>query len=149
VEEITLTYVVLRIWDLRRLIIPVSYFLDKPFQNWTRVSADLLGTVYLYMDYSIPVDEIRSALHGILEGSDDWDRKAEGVQVTDATDRVMVVRALMSASDASKLWTLRCLVREKLIDFIRDRHPESLPRFRAELDRLPGPRAEMQGNLVK
>ncbi len=137
VEEITLTYVVLRIWDLRRLIIPVSYFLDKPFQNWTRVSADLLGTVYLYMDYSIPVDEIRSALHEVLEGSDDWDRKAEGVQVTDATDRVMAVRALMSAADASKLWNLRCLVREKLIEYIQSRHPESLPRFRAELDRLP------------
>ncbi len=138
VEEITLTYVVLRIWDLRRLIIPISYFIEKPFQNWTRVSADLLGTVYLYLDYGVPVDEIRAELHRLLDGSEDWDRKAEGVQVTNASERTMEVRALMSSSDSGKLWNLRCMVREKLLDHVKAQHPEALPRARALLEPLDG-----------
>ncbi len=137
IEEITLTYVVVRIWDLRRLVVPISYFIEKPFQNWTRVSADLLGTVYLYLDYLMPVEEIRGELHRLLKASDDWDGKVEGVQVTGADARTMEVRTLMSASDSGKLWNLRCSVREALIAFVRERHPGRLPRFRAELDRLP------------
>jgi small-conductance mechanosensitive channel len=135
IEEITLTYVVVRIWDKRRLVVPISYFIEKPFQNWTRVSADLLGTVYLYCDYTVPVQAIREELQRILEGSEEWDKEVCSVQVTDATERTMAVRALMSSADASLLWTLRCRVREQLIDFIRREFPESLPRFRAELDR--------------
>jgi small-conductance mechanosensitive channel len=135
IEEITLTYVVVRIWDKRRLVVPISYFIEKPFQNWTRVSADLLGTVYLYCDYTVPVQAVREELKRILEGSEDWDGEVCSVQVTDATERTMAVRALMSAADASRLWTLRCQVRERLIDYIRREFPESLPRFRAELDR--------------
>jgi small-conductance mechanosensitive channel len=138
IEEITLTYVVVRIWDKRRLVVPISYFIEKPFQNWTRVSADLLGTVYLYCDYTVPVQAIREELERILQRSEEWDREVCVVQVTDATERTMVVRALLSASDASLLWTLRCRVREQLIDFIRRDFPESLPRFRAQLDKEVG-----------
>jgi small-conductance mechanosensitive channel len=133
IEEITLTYVVVRIWDKRRLVVPISYFIEKPFQNWTRVSADLLGTVYLYCDYTVPVQSIRDELQGILEQSEDWDWEVCGIQVTDTSEHTMSVRALVSASDASRLWNLRCQVRERLIDFIRREFPESLPRFRAEL----------------
>ena len=137
IEEITLTYVVVRIWDKRRLMVPISYFIEKPFQNWTRVSADLLGTVYLYCDYSVPVRAVREELQRILEQSDDWDGQVSGVQVTDTTEQTMAVRALMSASDASRLWNLRCEVREKLIDYIQREFPESLPRFRAEFPEKP------------
>jgi small-conductance mechanosensitive channel len=134
IEEITLTYVVVRIWDKRRLVVPISYFIEKPFQNWTRASADLLGTVYLYCDYTVQVQSLREELERILEGSEEWDGEVCSVQVTDATERTMAVRALMSARDASLLWKLRCEVRERLIDYIRREFPESLPRFRAQLD---------------
>jgi len=137
IEEITLTYVVVRIWDKRRLVVPISYFVEKPFQNWTRVSADLLGTVYLYCDYSVPVQAVREELKRILEQSEDWDGEVSVVQVTDTTEKTMAVRALMSASDASRLWNLRCRVREKLIDFIQREFPESLPRFRGEFSEKP------------
>ena len=138
IEEITLTYVVVRIWDKRRLVVPISYFIEKPFQNWTRVSADLLGTVYLYCDYTVPVQAVREELRRIVEGSEEWDREVCAVQVTEATERTMALRALVSAADASLLWTLRCSVREKLIDFIRREYPGSLPRFRAELGAQAG-----------
>ncbi len=134
IEEITLTYVVVRIWDKRRLVVPISYFTEKPFQNWTRVSADLLGTVYLYCDYTVPVQGVREELRRILEQSEDWDGEVCSVQVTDASERTIAVRALMSAGDASRLWNLRCQVREQLIDYIQRDFPESLPRFRAQLD---------------
>lgn len=134
IEEINLTYVVVRIWDLRRLIVPITYFLEKTFQNWTRVSADLLGTVYLYTDYTVPVEEIRKELLQVLKQSADWDGKVWGVQVTNTTDRVVEVRALMSAADSGRAWNLRCEVREKLIDYIRRNYPGSLPRMRAEIE---------------
>ncbi|HKK02103.1 MAG TPA: mechanosensitive ion channel family protein [Desulfuromonadales bacterium] len=137
IEEITLTYVVVRIWDLRRLIVPITCFLEKPFQNWTRVSADILGTVYLYTDYGVPVDEVRAELERLLAASPLWDGKVAGLQVTNATERVLELRALMGARDSSAAWDLRCEVREKLIDFIRRRFPEALPRLRAELEQAP------------
>jgi small-conductance mechanosensitive channel len=137
IEEITLTYVVVRIWDKRRLVVPISYFIERPFQNWTRVSADLLGTVCLYCDYTVPVQTVREELKRILEQSEDWDGEVCVVQVTDTTEKTIAVRALMSATDASRLWNLRCQVREKLIDFIRKDFPESLPRFRAEFSDKP------------
>ena len=138
IEEITTTYVVVRIWDLRRLVVPISYFIEHPFQNWTRVTADLLGTVFLYTDYTVPVEKIRQELHRILKTTDLWDRKVWGVQVTDATPHTMEVRALMSASDSPKAWDLRCLVREKLITFLQQNYPQSLPRTRVEVERSDG-----------
>jgi hypothetical protein len=134
IEEINITYVVMRIWDLRRLVIPISYFSEKPFQNWTRNTADLLGTVFLYTDYSLPVDPVRKELQRILESTKLWDGKVWGLQVTNATDRTMELRALMSASDSSTAWDLRCYVREKLILFLQQQFPQCLPKTRAELN---------------
>jgi small-conductance mechanosensitive channel len=133
IEEITLTYVVIRIWDKRRLIVPTTYFIEKPFQNWTRVSADLLGTVYLYTDYRVPFDELRAELTRLLEGSELWDGKVNVLQVTNATAATVEVRALMSTVDSPTGWDLRVYVREKLIQFIREKYPESLPRTRVEM----------------
>jgi Mechanosensitive ion channel, beta-domain len=138
IEEINTTYVVVRVWDLRRLVVPLSYFIEKPFQNWTRKSADLLGTVFVYTDYTVPVEEVRQELHRILETSELWDQKAWGLQVTDSKEHTLELRALMSASDSSKAWDLRCFVREKLVEFLQQRYPQSLPRARAELTGLPG-----------
>jgi small-conductance mechanosensitive channel len=136
IEEITLTYVVVRIWDLRRLIVPMTYFLEKPFQNWTRVSAELLGTVFLYVDYTVPVQAVRDELHRILENSRLWDGRVCVLQVTNATERTVELRALMSTPDASTAWELRCEVREKLIEFIRTNYPNGLPKVRGELHGL-------------
>lgn len=135
IEEITLTYVVVRIWDLRRLIVPITYFIEKPFQNWTRVTADILGTVYIYVDHTVPLDAVREQLQKILGDSDLWDKKVCVLQVTNTTERAVELRALMSAADASKAWDLRCHVREKLVDFIRQKYPNALPKIRAELDK--------------
>jgi small-conductance mechanosensitive channel len=134
IEEIRTTYVVVRIWDLRRLVLPLSYFIEKPFQNWTRVTADLLGTVFLYADYTVPVEEVRVELKRILDSTDMWDGKAWGLQVTDATDRTIQMRALMSAANSGTAWNLRCYVREKLIAFLQSKYPESLPKARAEIE---------------
>ena len=136
IEEITLTYVVVKIWDLRRLIVPITYFIEKPFQNWTRTTADILGTVFIYVDYTVPVDAIREQLQKILNESKLWDKKVCVLQVTNATERTVELRALMSAGDASTAWSLRCEVREKLIDFISKNYPEAMPRLRAELDQV-------------
>lgn len=133
IEEIHLTYVVVKIWDLRRLVVPVSYFIDKPFQNWTRTSPELLGTVNLYCDYSVPVEEIRQELKRILDESELWDGEVWSVQVTDANDRTMLVRPLFSAKNSGDQWNLRCLVREKLIEFLQRKYPDSLPKIRGEL----------------
>jgi small-conductance mechanosensitive channel len=137
IEEVTLTYVVVRIWDLRRLIVPITYFIEKPFQNWTRVSADLLGTVFLYVDYTVPVEAVREELRRILEKSDKWDKKVCVVHVTNATDKAVELRALMSAADAPSMWDLRCVVREQLIAFIKDKYPAALPKLRAEFEKPP------------
>ncbi|MEJ2167337.1 MAG: mechanosensitive ion channel [Deltaproteobacteria bacterium] len=134
IEEITLTYVVVRIWDLRRLIVPISNFVEKPFQNWTRTSADLLGSVFLYADYTVPVQAVREELQRILEGSQYWDKKVCVLQVTDATSEVIEMRALMSAKDSPTAWNLRCEVREKLIEFMQRRFPQSLPRVRIQMN---------------
>jgi len=138
IEEITLTYVVVRIWDLRRLVVPVNYFLEKPFQNWTRVSSDLLGTAPLHVDYSVPLAELRAEFERVVEASPLWDGRAKSLQVTDATDSTLLVRPLMSARNSSEAWDLRCHVREKLIEFLQQQHPYALPRRRAEIvDRAP------------
>lgn len=130
IEEINMTYVVVRIWDLRRLVVPLSYFIEKPFQNWTRTGADILGAVILYVDYSAPVDEMRAELRRILESTELWDGKTCVLQVTDATEKAMQVRALMSARSGPVAFDLRCLVREKLIQFLQEHHPTTLPTAR-------------------
>jgi small-conductance mechanosensitive channel len=140
IEDITLTYVTVRIWDQRRLIVPITYFIEQPFQNWTRTSADILGTVFLHVDYRTPLDPIREELTRILEASPYWDGRVNVLQVTEAREHTLEIRALASAADAALAWDLRCEVREKLMDFLQRHHPESLPRVRAELQ--PGVTAE-------
>lgn len=133
IEEITLTYVVVRIWDKRRLIVPTTYFIENPFQNWTRVSADILGTVFIYTDYQVPVGELRKEFTRILEESNLWDGKVNVMQVTNATEKTLEIRALMSTVDSPTGWDLRVLVREKLISFLQENYPQSLPRMRVEM----------------
>ena len=132
VEEITSTYVVIRIWDLRRLVVPLSYFIEKPFQNWTREGAAILGSVMLYLDFAAPIDAIRKEAQRIAEASPDWDHKVVGVQVTDTKPDTIEVRILVSAGAAGQAWNLRCEVREKIITFLQRKHPEALPRRRFE-----------------
>ena len=133
IEEIRTTYVVVRIWDLRRLVLPLTYFIEKPFQNWTRATADLLGSVFLYVDYTVPVEEVRQELKRILDSTDMWDGKVWSLQVTDATEHTVQMRALMSAPNSGTAWKLRCFVREKLIAFLQNRYPHSLPKARTEI----------------
>lgn len=133
IEEITLTYVVVRIWDQRRLVLPISYFLEKPFTNWTRTTAEILGTVFLYVDYTTPVDKVREKLEQIAKASPLWDGRVCGLQVTDATEKTLQLRALVSAKDSGTAWDLRCEVREKLVAYLRDEFPDKLPMVRAEL----------------
>lgn len=133
IEDITLTYVVVRIWDLRRLILPITYFIEQPFQNWTRTSAEILGTVFLHVDYTVPLRALREELDRIVTASPLWDGKVKGLVVTDAKEQTVEVRALVSAADASLAWDLRCEVREKLLDFLQREYPASLPRVRASL----------------
>jgi small-conductance mechanosensitive channel len=130
IEEITLTYVTVRTWDLRRLILPITYFVEKPFQNWSRVSTDLLGAVILYLDYHAPIGEIRKELKRLVENNPKWDRKVCGLQVTDTKQTTIEVRALVSSIDPGKISDLRCEVREGLIEFLCRNYPESLPRQR-------------------
>src|SRR5213592_874826 len=131
IEEITLTYVTVRTWDLRRMILPITYFVEKPFQNWSRVSTDLLGAVVLYLDYQAPIGELRRELKQLVENNPKWDRKVCGLQVTDTKQTTIEVRALVSASDPGKVFDLRCEVRERLIEFLCRNYPESLPRQRS------------------
>jgi small-conductance mechanosensitive channel len=137
VEEITLTYVVLKLWDQRRLIVPINYFLDKPFQNWTRVNTELIGSVFLYADYTAPIDILREEFTRIINGTPLWDKRAAALQVTNATDRSMEIRMIISASNAGEAFDLRCLVREKMIAFLQKNYPNSLPRTRTDIDHMP------------
>jgi small-conductance mechanosensitive channel len=133
IEDITLTYIVVRVWDQRRIVVPISDFIEKPFQNWTRESSELLGTVFLYVDYTVPVEALREEHERILKASDGWDERAAAVQVTDATERAVQVRFLQSAADAGTLFGLRCQVREQMIAFVQREHPGALPKVRAEM----------------
>lgn len=134
IEEITLTYVVVNIWDKRRLIVPTSYFIEKPFQNWTKNSADLLGTIYLYTDYKVSFDALRKELERVLQTTDLWDGVNQNIQVTDSKPTCVEIRAMVSAQDASTLWDLRVFVREKLITFLQENYPESIVRTRVLLE---------------
>jgi small-conductance mechanosensitive channel len=137
VEEITLTYVIIHIWDDRRLVVPLSYFIEKPFQNWTRASANLLGSVFVWVDYSLPLDETRNALKEIIESNPLWDKRFWNLQVTDASEKTMQLRVLATSGDSSKSWDLRCDIREKLIAYIQKHHPQCLPRLRTDLNYSP------------
>jgi small-conductance mechanosensitive channel len=146
VEELSSAYVVIRVWDQRRLIVPLSYFIEKPFQNWTRTSAELLGTVFIHTDYTIDVERIRQCGQQIVETSQLWDRRIFNVQVTDATDNTLELRLLMSAIDSGRLWDLRCEVREKVIAFIKSEYPGALPRRRLEAH-VEAPEALRRANV--
>jgi len=135
IEEITLTYVVVRIWDQRRLIVPITFFIESPFQNWTRESAEILGTVFMYVDYRAPIDELRSELERIVAETSLWDKRVAKIQVTNTTDKAIELRALVSAENSSNAWELRCTVREKLISFLQQNYPECLPMVRVELEK--------------
>ncbi|HEX6356604.1 mechanosensitive ion channel family protein [Actinophytocola sp.] len=135
IEEITLTYVVVHLWDDRRLVMPTSYFMSKPFENWTRTGSWLLGTVELDLDWTVDTDGMRAELDDILRGTELWDGRTNVLQVVDATNSVVRVRALVSAKDAPLLWDLRCLVRERLVKWIQAHEPDSRPRIRVESGR--------------
>ncbi len=140
VEEITLTYIVVKVWDLRRLVVPMSHFLDKPFQNWSKVSPDIMGTAEIFVDFRTDVPAVRAELRRICEtdGKGLWDGKVAGLQVTECTERTIKLRALVSAPDSGKAWDLRCLVREKLIAFLQ-KQPHGLPMLRAEATHASAP----------
>ncbi len=133
IEEITSAYVVIKLWDWRRLVVPLSYFIEKPFQNWTRENASIIGTVLIHADYTVPVERVRRKLSEIAKSSPLWDGQVVNLQVTDATEETVELRALVSARTSPAAWDLRCEVREKLISFLQEEIPEALPRVRATL----------------
>jgi small-conductance mechanosensitive channel len=133
VEEITLTYVVLHLWDQRRLILPINYFIEKPFQNWTRTTAEMLGTVTLYVDYSVALESLRAEFKRLLEASPLWDRRTSAIQVTNVSENNVEVRALVSAANSGDAFDLRCYIRENLVAYLQKNYPESLPKTRMEL----------------
>ncbi|WP_263350297.1 mechanosensitive ion channel family protein [Acidicapsa acidisoli] len=130
IEEITSAYVVIKIWDQRRLIVPLTYFIENSFTNWTRRSSDILGTAFLYVDYNVPVEALRTQLKKIAESSPLWDRNVCGLQVTDLKEHTMEIRCLVSSKNSSESFDLRCLVREEMVAFVRDNYPDALPRLR-------------------
>jgi small-conductance mechanosensitive channel len=133
IEEIASTYVVVRIWDWRRLVLPLSYFIENPFQNWTRQAAELIGSVHLYVDYSVPIDTLRAKTTEFAKASRLWDGKVVNLQVVEATEKSIQLRILVSARNSSDAWDLRCEMREKLIDYLRNAHPDALPKLRTEI----------------
>jgi len=135
IEEIGRTFVVVAIWDQRRLVVPLQYFIEKPFQNWTLTSSELLGTAFLWVDYGMPLEPLRAELRRVCEASREWDRRVCLIQVTDTSERAMQLRVLVSAADAGRAWDLRCLVREALIAYLQREWPQFLPRLRAEVAR--------------
>ncbi len=143
IEEITAAYVVVCIWNLQRLIVPLSYFIENPFQNWTRTSANLIGTCYIYADYSCPIGPLREEYLRVLKSTELWDGKAQVLQVTDLLEQTMQIRALMSAADSGRLFDLRCYVREKMIAFVQQNYPHCLPKQRiSELQHAPWEQAD-------
>jgi small-conductance mechanosensitive channel len=137
VEDITLTYVVLNIWDQRRLILPINYFIEKPFQNWTRTTSEILGTIFLYVDYNVPVDILRTELTRLLNESPLWDKRVGILQVTDVKEHTIELRGLISARNSSQAFDLRCYIRENLIKFLSKNYPDSLPKNRYVFDQFP------------
>lgn len=148
VEEIGSTYVIVRLWDLRRMVLPLSYFLEHPFQNWTRHSADLLGSVFLYVDYTVPVEEVRKELRRIVQNNPKWRGQVCVLQVTDATTNAVQLRALVDARDSSSAWDLRCEVRESLIQFLQEKYPQGLPRVRTEFQGFPAGNGNQSSQFI-
>jgi small-conductance mechanosensitive channel len=146
IAEITSTYVVVNIWDKRTLIVPLSYFIEQPFANWTRNGADIMGTAFLYVDYAVPIEPLRAELQRIAEESPLWDKQVCGLQVTNLSERTMELRCLISSSDSGRNFDLRCLVREKMIEFLRTNYPRALPTVRVELNE-PAHKPEEPGPL--
>jgi small-conductance mechanosensitive channel len=138
IEEITGTYVVVRIWDERRLVVPLNWFIENPFQNWTRTSAQLIGTVYLWLDYRVPLEPLREEVKRLCRAAPQWDGRVCVLQVTDANEHAIQLRILASSADSSSNWDLRCFVREGVITFVQQRYPQSLPRLRAQLGEPEG-----------
>ncbi|WP_160573541.1 mechanosensitive ion channel family protein [Actinomadura physcomitrii] len=147
VEELTLSYVVVRLRDDRRLILPVSYFTEQPFENWTRHTSRVIGSVELHVDWTVPIEELRTELYAMLQDNPLWDRREWMLQAVDVLPNGLVtVRALISAADSASAWDLRCDVREHLIAHIREHHPEALPRFRTDAGPWPGRAAGPDGD---
>ncbi len=134
IEEINLTYVVVKIWDQRRLVLPSSYFLDQPFQNWTRSNAEITGAAFIYCDYTIPIEDLRAEFSRLLNESDLWNRKLSALQVTNATEKTIEIRMTASAVDASTAFDLRVYLRENMIKYVQKNFPESLPKHRLSMD---------------
>lgn len=132
VEEINLTYVVVNIWDKRRLVLPITYFIEKPFQNWTRTTAEILGTVFIYTDFTIPVQQLREKLTTLLRGHPLWDGKVNVLQVTDLKEQTMEIRCLMSCRNSGQAFDLRCYIREQMIAYIRTNFPDALSKTRVD-----------------
>ena len=135
IEEISSTYVVVRIWDERRMVVPLSWFIENPFQNWTRSTAQMLGTAFLWLDYRTPMDQVRAELERICHDDPRWDGRVCIAQVTETSEHVMQVRLLVSARDSGEAFDLRCAVRERMIAFLAEHHPQALPRLRAQVER--------------
>lgn len=135
IEEIHSTYVVVRLWDLRRLVVPLTYFINNPFENWTRRTANLLGEVYVFADWTLDVAALRAEIPKIVERSPLWDKQFQNLQVTDVTDRAVQIRALVTARNSADLFDLRCFVREEIVAYIREHQPQAMPKLRVELPR--------------
>ena len=134
IEDISLTYVVVQLWDQRRLIVPITWFIDRPFQNWTRTSPELLGTVLIYLDYGVQPEILRQELERIVSLTPLWDKRVVKMHVTNASEKSIEMRALVSAVNSAELWELRCLVREQLIEFIKRNYPGWLPKVTMEME---------------
>ncbi|MDO1529869.1 mechanosensitive ion channel family protein [Fulvimonas sp. R45] len=148
IEEITGSYVVVRIWDERRLVVPLNWFIENPFQNWTRTSAQLIGTVFLWLDYRVPLAPLRGELERLCRDAPEWDGRVCVLQVTDANERAMQLRALVSSVDSGRNWDLRCRVREGLIAYVQANHPDALPRWRGEMEPAAGRPAPPGGPIL-
>ena len=143
IEEIASSYVVVKCWDLRRLIVPLSYFIDNSFQNWTRSSSELMGTAFLYLDYSVPVEPLRKQLQQIVAASKLWDGKVCALQVTDLKEHTMEIRCLISTSNSSDNFDLRCIIREQMMAFVQEKYPEAFPKARFLAQREKNDSSEM------
>lgn len=150
IEEITLTFVVVKLWDQRRLIVPITHFIEKPFQNWTRTASELKGSgVFIYADYCLSIPEVRSELQRVVRSTDLWDGRVCNLQVTNVTNEGVELRALASAADSSQTWDLRCYIREHILDFIKNNFPESLPRTHIKLSRTSRHNGDAKGRRIR
>jgi small-conductance mechanosensitive channel len=134
VEEITGAYVVVKVWDERRLVVPLQWFIEHAFQNWTRSTSQIIGTIFLWADYALPVEPVRAEFLRLCREAPEWDGRVASLQVTELGERAMQLRGIASSADAGKSWDLRCRLREGLVDFVRREYPQHLPRLRAQAE---------------